>query len=56
MAQFCQMRALASTDKNKCPLNDTCAVVEPNLELCDTAALLQLGVSDLKRVQVDKVR
>ena len=31
-------------------------VVKPNLDLYDTAALLQLGVSDLKRIQVDKLR
>jgi hypothetical protein len=31
-------------------------VVKPNLDLYDTAALLQLGVSDLKRIQLDKVR
>jgi hypothetical protein len=31
-------------------------VVKPNLDLYETAALLQLGVSDLKRIQVDKVR
>lgn len=31
-------------------------VVKPNLDLYETAALLQLGVSDLKRVQVDKIR
>ncbi len=29
--------------------------IDQNLELYDTAALLQLGVSDLKRIQVDKV-
>lgn len=31
-------------------------VVKPNLDLYDTAALLQLGISDLKRIEVDKVR
>jgi hypothetical protein len=31
-------------------------VVKPNLDLYDTAALLQLGVCDFKRIQVDKVR
>jgi hypothetical protein len=31
-------------------------VVKPNLDLYDTAALLQLGVSDFKRIQVDKVK
>jgi hypothetical protein len=31
-------------------------VVKPNLDLYDTASLMQLGVSDLKRIQVDKVR
>jgi hypothetical protein len=30
--------------------------VKPNLDLYDTAALLQLGVADLKRIQVEKVR
>jgi hypothetical protein len=30
--------------------------VKENLELYDTAALLQLGVSDLKRIKVDKVQ
>jgi len=30
--------------------------VRPNLDLYDTAALLQLGIADLKRIQVEKVR
>jgi len=30
--------------------------VKPNLDLYDTCALLQLGVADLKRIQVEKVR
>jgi hypothetical protein len=30
--------------------------VKPNFELYETAAFLRLGVSDLKRIQVDKVR
>jgi hypothetical protein len=31
-------------------------VVVPNFDLYDTAALLQLGLSDLKRIEVDKIR
>ena len=31
-------------------------VVVPNLDLYETAALLQLGVNDLRRIQVDKIR
>lgn len=30
--------------------------VKPNLDLYDTCALLQLGVADLKRIQVEKLR
>jgi hypothetical protein len=30
--------------------------VKPNLDLYDTCALLQLGIADLKRIQVEKVR
>lgn len=31
-------------------------VVVPNLDLYDTAAILQLGVNDLRRIQVEKIR
>ena len=30
-------------------------VIKPNLELYSNAALLQLGVDDMKRIQVDKL-
>lgn len=46
--------ALRELDRQRRAAN--APVVEQNLSLYDTAALLQLGVSDLKRIQVDKVQ
>jgi hypothetical protein len=45
--------ALRELDKQRRASN--APAVSQNLELYDTAALLQLGVSDLRRIQVDKV-